>query len=138
MSSRTAVRRISAFEDNPRQLIEQLSRLEDSVDKELTSLDDWKLDKFEPAPVSSTTYTAKLGQLVVADTSRAAVLIDLPIASNLNAGRMVGVAKTSAAFALTVRSIGQISDVLPSASTVFLFTSALMPGGTYTWLRTGG
>jgi hypothetical protein len=135
--SRTAVRRISAYDDNPQKLIEQLSRLEDSTTSELASLDDWKLDRFEPAPIMGVAYTAKIGQLVVADTSRHAVLIDLPIATAQNAGKQVAIAKTSASYALTARAIGQTvcgatTDTLPAANTVYLYLST---GSA--WLRTG-
>ena len=131
-------RRISQFVFEVMRLPRQLSQLESNVEDECTRIDGAKLDLFQPAPVSAATFSAKIGQLVVGDTATRDVLVDLPIASSLNAGRIVAVAKTSATNGLTVRSIGQISDVLPSASIVYQYLSALMPGGTYTWLRTGG
>ena len=104
----TVLRGISQFPKTIDELVLVLSRFEANIDAAFASVDRDKADAMWCLPLTDREYSARIGEIVVVDTSAANVNVYLPIATGGNQNKTCGVIHIGSSNAVQVRSRGQL------------------------------
>ncbi len=102
--------------DAPGSLGRQLSRFEDNMAETFQAFASVMAIKLQPTNRKTLTYAAKLGELVMVDTSAGDVPATMPVATPANAGQMIGFVKLSASNVINL-SVIDGSDTLNGGPT---------------------
>lgn len=124
MSIDPKFRTVTSYDtDDQDRLARELSQLEDNIAAAMDRIATTALPKLAPTQLKTSAYAAKLDDLVIASGTFGVVL---PVATNQNNGRVVGIVVKSGA--ITVTSLSKIQNAT---------SDALSAAGLYLYVSTG-
>lgn len=96
---------------SPEQLMRQLSQFDGNVADTFKAIEDILFVKLRPTNRKTTDYAAKLGEMVMVDSTTANVGVTFPVSTPQNAGQVIAVACMSALNACNVSCIDGTSTI---------------------------